>query len=850
MPKKKEWKIDRFELGINQGKSERDLRPNELVEAVSADLDSPGLIKNQMILADHVAGSSTNTTTDTNADVYDGEGLFKFSSDYRFHGYDSSVTLSSNGATPALMKITGIDTDLFAGLSVGDSVTTAGFDAEHNVTANIAAKDGSSITINSAFLPGNSDMSGSLKLNNSLVISRAPSQYIAIFFNQSLDLYNETAGEWIGDYMQLIPETSGSFGVIPHAYIFDGAIRVGDKKSTSVNYIPNWIGWVDRRFWDTTAIAQTHKKWVIQHQKLNPPTELRVNSSYQHTSRYYLDNNSDNNLPADLSGGDYALSDGGIAVQLTAYKGAATSATTTGWEAKWFIAVSFVYEGDQESPLCYRTHDDADVNFIDTRQPYNSTTAGTTEIPKIEDVTVSLMIKSSPSNPIDIRIKGINVYAREDKADTWWQIAHFNTTSGGLKTGGDGDYQSWDEYPNTSTAGKVWSHTGQQESFPNNKTFEISSGYEASVTDINASYRTACVLGRNVYVGDVSMYNPDKDKVIDQGDVMVKTPRNKPDTFLWENVDIATTADGERIIHLEAFNDRILQFKENTLYILNVASDLSFIEETLHNRGISGQASVARSPMGISWVNVNGVYHYDGKQVVDLLEREGSRLITEEKWKTFIDSKTDPMIAYHPLKKLLIIKNSATAGSNADPTGSGYVFSFKTGGWVYNERSTVGSLINTSSPITNFISDHSDKLICASKTTSGNNKKIRIQEIGQHSDGPTGSSKFKIVTKDITFDSYAARKRIYSIYVTHRNVTASRIKLYYKRTDYTAGKDSGWTDLGFLSNSTQWIVQKFNVNQSQTVSLQLKLENVTSQNCGANMEIGDISIVYRENTLK
>ena len=57
---------------------------------------------------------------------------------------------------------------------------------------------------------------------------------------------------------------------------------------------------------------------------------------------------------------------------------------------------------------------------------------------------------------------------------------------------------------------------------------------------------------------------------------MVRSLPNKFDIFpISESVDVAIN-DGEDIIALVEFNDRILQFKDKTLYIINVGQDIEF----------------------------------------------------------------------------------------------------------------------------------------------------------------------------------------------------------------------------------------------------------------------------------
>ena len=106
-------------------------------------------------------------------------------------------------------------------------------------------------------------------------------------------------------------------------------------------------------------------------------------------------------------------------------------------------------------------------------------------------------------------------------------------------------------------------------------------------------------------------------------DTMLKCVPNKFDIFpLSRRVDVAIR-DGDNIVALENYADRILQFKENSLYIINISRDAEFLEDTYRYKGISHPASVCKTDFGIAWVNRYGCFLYDGKQVKNLIEEGG-----------------------------------------------------------------------------------------------------------------------------------------------------------------------------------------------------------------------------------
>ena len=81
--------------------------------------------------------------------------------------------------------------------------------------------------------------------------------------------------------------------------------------------------------------------------------------------------------------------------------------------------------------------------------------------------------------------------------------------------------------------------------------------------------------GRRAYIGNIKQNgktHPDR---------ILKSQVNRFDTFPegLGSVDVVIR-DGENIVKLETFADRILQFKENSLYIINVSENVDFLEDT------------------------------------------------------------------------------------------------------------------------------------------------------------------------------------------------------------------------------------------------------------------------------
>ena len=87
------------------------------------------------------------------------------------------------------------------------------------------------------------------------------------------------------------------------------------------------------------------------------------------------------------------------------------------------------------------------------------------------------------------------------------------------------------------------------------------------ITPTISNYKTAVVAGRTMYIGNVKRVTS-KNKTEQQSDAMYKSVVNKFDVFPETNKIEVNVQDGEDIIALEHFADRILQYKNKTLLSL------------------------------------------------------------------------------------------------------------------------------------------------------------------------------------------------------------------------------------------------------------------------------------------
>jgi hypothetical protein len=288
---------------------------------------------------------------------------------------------------------------------------------------------------------------------------------------------------------------------------------------------------------------------------------------------------------------------------------------------------------------------------------------------------------------------------------------------------------------------------------------------------VNLKFKTAVVVNRVVYVGNVEKTDL-KNQTVIQGDAMYKSGVNKFDTFADFRIIEASVHDGDNIIKLEEYADRILQFKKNKMHLINISQEIEFLEDTFIHKGVSHPAAVCKTDFGIAWVNSLGCYLYDGQKVINLLEKGGRQIIKESDWDAFVvDSNgnyLNPIIGYIPKKRQLILISDIGGGLDEADLQI-YLYDMVTQSWVRadNSGTTVDSSYDRSfdNNRTNFVTDWNGDLVWARSAGS-----FRKWDDTSHS-VPSGD--FIITTKDLDFGQPGQRKKVYKVIISYKSNGAS-----------------------------------------------------------------------------
>jgi hypothetical protein len=305
---------------------------------------------------------------------------------------------------------------------------------------------------------------------------------------------------------------------------------------------------------------------------------------------------------------------------------------------------------------------------------------------------------------------------------------------------------------------------------------------------------------------------------------MIKSPVNKFDTFPESNFIEASIQDGDEIVKLEEYADRILQFKKNKMHLINISQEIEFLEETFKHKGVSHPSATCKTDYGIAWVNKLGVYLYDGQKVNNLFEKQGRQIIKESVWAEF--ATYEPMIGYIPKKRQLIVVDDITSTG----TGNIFLYDMVTQSWVKGLHDASTRVFDNNK--TNFVTDWNGDLILVHTTGT----------VVKWDDTSIESSNIDIKTKDIDFGQPGQRKKIYKIYVTHRGSTSNIQTSYAVDGDQDTFTEVG-SELPSSSAVTDWVTTEIALSVSNCYSLRLRF--FSDGNTPANFEINDISIVYR-----
>ena len=768
----------RFEGGLNTKTNQRSIEDNELAQANNVIVDEFGVVKSAGKVKDNTTdyNSSDNLSLDASQPGY---GLFQARMDY--------TGFSGAGTNTSTIKTFLADTD-----------------ATSDTRVDIA------------------DGSGS--------------------FSEAIDLGSTANGKVIYD-------------------LADGVVRICDTNFGAGNSV-KWFGYIYKQLWldsDGNQLTPggssvTINQWVIDDSPVKKPFEGTSGTGLAATTLGFGDtlegrtetspgvqgNDATLKITSGTIPDDYdAQYDTGLYVAINApetdFLGIASRTDTTNFELD--SAKNWGSASDTKISI----YPDAGKGFNIQASGSGSTgsfVAGTYEfaqtfiydgnqesLPTAMTGTVSISANNvvdlhiSAAQGYDNRVTGGRIYLRDSTTKGEWQLLVDIDLTYGCRTDLGATHTAWSlAYTNSN-----YINCNVSISQNNADTYSSLNGYDSDLSTISIGstgegYKTSVVSNRRKFVANVKSIN-DKNRTEVQSDRLMYSEINRFDTFPVANfIDIGVN-DGEDFVKIESFADRLLAYKNKTLYVINIGggSDTQWFLESEHaNLGVEFHAAVVKTDFGVAWVNKNGLYFYDGSQIRNLQNK-----ILESQWTGFVND--DTMIGYEPTHKhLVIVRDAAASGSSS---GDAYVYSF-----ITNNFTLVEGMVDNAVK-TNIITDLHNNM------TLG----VGTDEIESYDGEPESRATFDIKLKDDDFGLPNITKKIYSVTVEYSTSAANSSAVKCSYID-TSGEPQTATIGNLDTTGGNYKVQNIAVSPViSTSSFQLQLDlNGTSIS-----KINNVGVEYR-----
>tara|TARA_Y100001973_G_scaffold25801_2_gene38727 strand:- start:769 stop:3243 length:2475 start_codon:yes stop_codon:yes gene_type:complete len=607
-----------------------------------------------------------------------------------------------------------------------------------------------------------------------------------------IDVYStNTAGtNWESNAITLRSSASGVASQVLY-YSINEAIRCCDTAIGSSSKI-QWYGFIQRRHFDeanSSTDANAYLDFYAKDNTLSPPSENGLTSASTAS-------------PANFT--TYpAVAGTGFEVNIITDQdenGAIPAAT-------YELASTFIYDGNQESlPFAYsNTHTVADAYDLK-----------------------SLSLNVTALGPYDPRISGGRIYIREQGIDAEYTMLIDIDLTKGCRTKFSDDFTEWHDAGSsqyncptaTASANFVVKEFGLV-------TYEVINGFSSSIFsnaigDDGENWKDSVVANNRAFVCNLNIKDDmtGKSKALASvgnfGDRIMYSMPNRFDTFPYHNYIEAAKGDNDEYVAIDSFADRLLAFKRFSLDIINIASPDDagwFLEDSKRYMGIRNTQLVKKTQYGLVFANPNGLFLYNGNNIVNLSEN----LISDSDWSSHMT--TDSCIIYDEQEsQVYVIKQM-------DGDGQAYMCDLKK---------------NVFTRIKDFTPDGNDG-ITNSVDTDQNvyvgydaGSQIDVHQLVRTSTKQTGG---RLYFKDLDFGDPSAIKKIYAVYVTYKSDEALTGLFHIRRDGSNIDLD------GTIPISSGWNTVKIAPSSPITCTkAQFRLDLDTAD---PNVYINDVSIEYR-----
>lgn len=826
--------LNDFSGGLNTKSSARDIAPNEVQQADNAVLSNPGLIQSSSTTSEKISATSKNNTNG------EGTGAFIFNHEYDINDSDTfdqgeTVGTGTKAAQTAREIIaypeSGTIEFFYRAFNSSEPFTTGNF-SDANTTNAITISDGNCQPVY-YYVDGVLYIADRNRVDTSGSYTQKALQLI------NTKRFETVIEEWASGDAVVTPTTDAIFE----------AVETDSSVTTPATAGEFRIGF------DTTPTQTSLSNIQISSSNIRTcasPIAAEADSIGASDEFFFVEDSDESgtaNIMAltsgDLSPGNLIYLDDEIMKVVSAI-GASTTSASLNYILKVTVlrgmfdtvatahSLNTVLEKSSDDPISGGAWEEGVYEFTYTliNQTQDETLPHKFSTP-LEVATVAagkffsdIDVKINIEDVFRKREKGFRVYTRIKDSNDRWVLFLDADYERGVRTNLFDDYSDWvlggDTYGDGGTDSFA-TVEGLQSKIPSFDTYESISGYSQTEKSISlgtkGGYKAATVCSRRAWIANVR-----KDDVV-YDDRIYFTPVNRFSTFPDSYYLDIGISDGDSFTALHSLGNRLMAFKQNKLYIVNVSSSSDagwYLEAEYDGMGCQYQETVTKTPFGICWVNSDGVFIFDGQS----MPKELTNKLNDKTWRT--NSSNNPSIGYNSKHKQLCVVQNTTA------TDDILVYDFATASWVVNKAMTNG--------MSNFFST-SEGLYFIEYASSGHNKTIELLT------GDPGTKTVTLVTKDIDFGNPGLVKRVKKVYVTIRNEAySSGTNTTHKNLVLSYAKDGteSYTDLtAQLIDNTAYQTLTYTINQNvESLSLKLATTNVAEVNTG-KLNINDVNIDYR-----
>lgn len=588
---------------------------------------------------------------------------------------------------------------------------------------------------------------------------------------------------------------------------FEGVLRVSDKNNHSTGRTV-WVGRIARTRFNSTDNWNTKDHWIAEQAGLDEPT-----TSISNGVGYGIVFLKSSAVTPNTKGEAPNLS-----LQIT------SNSTTGTWQATSYeFGMTYMYQGGQESKIVIcKMYDHANTNEVTyfdlpTQQHWSG-------------IKIRAQNGSGGGEDFDQRVTGCRWYVRKQGTGKRWRLfVDADFTKGGRINTFDNHNSAWAR----NSAGINSMAEITQIKSPSIETYESLNGFTnsefaVSFKDNGQTWGDATAINRRVFYTGVYYKDEDNNSKALHDRIFYSQP-GRPDTIPTSNwVDLGIN-DGDVFIGLTSFANRILAFKRNTIYILNVTNPSPMgwaLENVIENNGANSKSSICRTRYGVVWANTNGCYMWNGQGLPTELT---TPIDVPGTWSSDFTG-CNISVGYDSISQQLVVSKTALSNSAVTDVDSlCYIYDMATKSWI---RGTEMYWRHS-----NFMNNQDGELCWVSHLNGGTqtNNTFNLEKWFTAS-GNTSGLNPSFTMKSDNFDSPGILKKFYSVLATIKTEGAADVKI-----SFNGGNTVTLSALD-LDKPT---VKRFDLSTPVTSEkMQLKFDVVSTG--GNYVEINDIALEYRQ----